>query len=453
MGGSSNWQKYIDLLEKKQVPEAARRWYVRRVEDFLAAYPGKKLNDISATEFESFFQALSQNGKLSDWQFKQTVDALQILFVDLVNSPIAKQIDWAYWKEASRSLQLNHPTLAVNYSVEDSLRNRHKALSSASDEQLDVLKQMTRLIRARHYSIRTEKSYIDWASRFFKFTQQKPLVDIKAGDVENFLSNLVIERKVSASTQNQALNAIVFLLTQVMERPREEFQFRHSKRPRRLPVVLSQREIQQLLSQLSGVYLLMSGLMYGTGMRLMECVRLRAKDVDFDYSQIIIRNAKGNKDRLVPLPDRYSDELKQHIERIRIQHTADIATGAGGVYLPEALSRKYPNADKEFIWQFIFPASRLAFDPRSGLLRRHHVHETTLQKAIRKAAIDSGIMKKVSSHALRHSFATHLLESGYDIRTVQELLGHADVNTTMIYTHVLNKPGIAVKSPADMLPQ
>ena len=448
----SNWQKYIELLETKQVPKPARRWYVYRIEHFLDAHPGKKLQDLSTAELESYFQALSRDRTLTDWQFKQAIDALRILLVDLSRTPIARQIDWDYWREASKSLEPGHPTRAVNASVDESLEESIRTHGSATTDHHDVLKQMIRLIRSRHYSIRTEQSYLGWVSRFFKFVQQKTLNAIQASDVEEFLSGLVIDRKVSASTQNQALNALVFLLTQVMGRPREEFDFKHSKRPKRLPVVLSQREVNRLLEQISGVYLLMAGLMYGTGMRLMECIRLRVKDVDFDYSQIVIRDAKGNKDRLVPLPDRYADELKHHIDHVEIQHKTDIVADAGGVFLPEALARKYPKPDKAFIWQYVFPASKLSFDPRSGVIRRHHIHETTLQKAIKKAADDSGIRKKVSSHALRHSFATHLLESGYDIRTVQSLLGHSDVNTTMIYTHVLNKPGVTVKSPADMLP-
>jgi integron integrase len=448
----SNWQKYIDLLETKQIPEAARRWYVFRVEQFLGANPGKKLQDLSSTELESYFQTLSRDRTLTDWQFKQVVDALRILLVDLSNVPVSHQFDWDYWSEASRPLEASHATLAGDDSVDESLNNRRQAAFPTSAERHDVLKEMVRLIRSRHYSIRTEQSYLDWVSRFFRFTQDKTLEAIQASDVEDFLSHLVAERKVSASTQNQALNAIVFLLTQVMGRPREEFQFKHPRRPRRLPVVLSQREVKTLLSHMSGVYLLMAGLMYGTGMRLMECIRLRVKDVDFDYGQIFIRDAKGNKDRVVPMPDCYVNELKRQIERIKIQHVEDITQGAGSVYLPEALSRKYPKADQEFIWQYAFPASKLSFDLCSGTLRRHHIHESTLQRAIRRAAVESGIRKKVSSHALRHSFAMHLLESGHDIRTVQELLGHSDVNTTMIYTHVLNKPGITVKSPADTLP-
>jgi len=448
----SNWQKYIDLLEKKQVPERARRWYVRRIEKFLDTYSNKKLGEISASEIENYLQSLSRTEQLHDWQFKQAVDALQILLFDLSDTAASREVDWNYWREAAQSLPRNHSTLAVDFSVDQMVEESIGTNRAISTEHRDVLQQTIRLIRLRHYSIRTERSYIDWIVRFFKFTGYKPLASLNADNVESFLSHLAVDKKVAASTQNQALNAIVFLLTKVLEKPREEFNFKHSKRPKRLPVVLSQAEVSRLLGHLSGIYLLMTGLMYGTGMRLMECVRLRVKDADFDYGQIIIRDAKGNKDRVVPIPERYQPALEQQIRSVAVQHKADIEAGANGVFLPNALARKYPGAGKELIWQYVFPAAKLSVDPRSTAVRRHHLHETTLQRAIKTAVKQSAIRKKISSHTLRHSFATHLLESGYDIRTVQELLGHSDVNTTMIYTHVLNKPGLAVKSPADMLP-
>jgi integron integrase len=267
-----------------------------------------------------------------------------------------------------------------------------------------------------------------------------------------FLEYLALRRKVAASTQNLALNALVFLFNQVLKKPLGDMgEFARAKRPRRLPVVLTRQEVESVLNCLNGIYQLMAGLLYGSGLRLMECLRLRVQDVDFGYRQIVVRNAKGGKDRIVPLPQRFSDPLKAHLEQRKTLHQDDLAKGFGEVYLPDALSRKYPNAIREWGWQYVFPSAKLSVDPRSGQTRRHHAHESGLQKAIKKAARQADISKRVSCHCLRHSFATHLLEAGYDIRTVQELLGHADVATTMIYTHVLNTPGVSVRSPADLL--
>ncbi|KKM73792.1 hypothetical protein LCGC14_1406920, partial [marine sediment metagenome] len=262
---------------------------------------------------------------------------------------------------------------------------------------------------------------------------------------------LTEEREVAASTQNQALNALVFLYEQVLKEPLGIIgEFTRAKRPKRLPVVLSREEVNRLLDALAGTHNLMAGLLYGGGLRLMECVRLRVKDVDFAQSQILIRSGKGQKDRITILPDRFQQPLKEHLALTRELYEKDIAEGLGGVYIWPSLARKYPNVGKEWIWQYVFPSNKLSVDPRSREVRRHHIHENGLHRAIKTAAVKVGLTKQMSSHVLRHSFATHLLENSYDIRTVQELLGHADVSTTMIYTHVLNKPGLAVKSPVDI---
>ena len=318
-------------------------------------------------------------------------------------------------------------------------------------DQRQALEQLVIEIRARHYSIRTEKTYLNWAVRFFAFCKSAQAGTAGAGQVQLFLQHLAVERQVSASTQNQALNALVFLFNNVFQSPLENLEFPRARRPKRLPVVLTCTEVGDLLGAMSGLYELMAGLMYGTGMRLMECVRLRVMDVDFGNRQIVIRDGKGKKDRVVPLPNRYTEALKAHIEQRQKLHRQDLAEGQGATYLPTALARKFPKASEEWIWQYVFASSRLSKDPRNGAVRRHHIHETSLQKAIGAAARLAKISKRVNSHALRHSFATHLLESGYDIRTVQELLGHADVSTTMIYTHVLNRPGVTVVSPVDQL--
>jgi len=307
-------------------------------------------------------------------------------------------------------------------------------------------------VRTRHYSYRTETSYLDWVRRFIAFHDYADPRELDApAAVKTYLDYLAVERDVAASTQNQALNALVFFYGQVLEKPVGEMEaFARAKRPRRLPEVMTRDEVERLLSKMSGVTGLMAGVMYGSGLRLMECVRLRIKDIDFAQHQIMVRDGKGQKDRVTMLPERFAPPLQEHLARVRSVYEQDLAQGTAGVYIWPALERKYPNAGKEWIWQYVFPAKGLSVDPRSGKVRRHHISENLVQKAVKEAAAQSAINKKISCHTLRHSFATHLLEARYDIRTVQELLGHADVATTMIYTHVLNRPGLSVKSPADI---
>jgi integron integrase len=297
---------------------------------------------------------------------------------------------------------------------------------------------------------------VDWCHRFLQFCNpggaDEP-VDTSAlaeADVERFLAHLATARNVSASTQNQALNALVYLFRRVLGRPLDEMQFRRAQRPPRVPVVLTRDEVRALLAALTDTPQLLARLLYGTGMRLMEGVRLRVGDVDFGNGRIIVRNGKGGKDRVVPLPTSLVGPLRAQLEQVRRLHEDDLAAGAGSVYLPHALARKSPNAPREWVWQYVFPSARLTTDPKAGVTRRHHLHEASFQKRVKAAGQAAGIAKRVNSHALRHSFATHLLEDGYDIRTVQELLGHKDVSTTMIYTHVMNRPGVLpVRSPVD----
>ncbi|MCU7853368.1 MAG: integron integrase [Candidatus Thiodiazotropha sp. (ex Monitilora ramsayi)] len=307
-------------------------------------------------------------------------------------------------------------------------------------------------IRIPDYATNTEKSYLGWINRFLRFHHDKHPCDTAESDVASFLEHLTLQRKVSGATQAQALNALVFFYARVLERPLGEIgPFKRPNKPRRLPTVLSPSEVNSLFRQLTGLNGLIIHLMYGTGMRVMEVARLRLLDLDFDYRRIIVRAGKGMKDRSVPMPELLVDALKAQIEVVKRQHDQDLASGYGSVYLPNALSRKYPNADKELRWQYLFPASRVAQDPRTGAIRRHHLHQSTVQKVVKRCAQAAGIQKRVTSHTLRHSLATHLLESGSDIRTVQELLGHADVSTTMIYTHVVGRGGKGVRSPLDRL--
>ena len=313
-----------------------------------------------------------------------------------------------------------------------------------------LLDQVREVIRVKHYSIRTEEAYVQWIKRFIFFHGKRHPREMGPMEIEAFLTDLAVRGKVAASTQNQALNALVFLYKEVLHIEPGEFSAVRAKRPERLPVVLTKAEASKLLAAMKpGTIGLMVRLLYGTGMRLMECVRLRVKDVMFEENQIAVRDGKGAKDRVTMLPSSVKAELETHLERVQLLHQSDLKTGGGEVYLPDALARKYPQAAREWGWQYVFPAVQLSRDPRSGRMRRHHASETSLQRALKEAVRLAGITKPASCHSLRHSFATRLLESGYDIRTVQELLGHKDVSTTQIYTHVMQKPGLGVRSPLD----
>jgi integron integrase len=318
-----------------------------------------------------------------------------------------------------------------------------------------LLDQVRQAIRRKHYSIRTEDAYENWIRRFIFFHMAKqgftrhPAQMWKL-EIESFLTDLAVNEKVAASTQNQALSALLFLYKEVLQIELDgKIQASRAKAPQHLPVVLSKAETHRLLAEMKGVHLLMSQVLYGCGLRLMECVRLRVKDLDFELHQIVVRDGKGEKDRVTLLPESLTADLQRHLRHVKLIHEDDLHAGFGRVYLPYALERKYPNAAHEWGWQWVFPASKRSLDPRSGIERRHHVDESGLQKSVRAAAKRAGLVKPVGPHTLRHCFATHLLEAGYDIRTVQELLGHKDLNTTMIYTHVLKRGPGAVRSPLD----
>jgi len=311
-----------------------------------------------------------------------------------------------------------------------------------------LLDRLRAEIRLRHYSIRTERSYCDWVKRYCYFHNLRHPNDMGAREITAFLSHLAVRENVAASTQNQALNALVFLYKHVLKRDPGEFRdIVRSKRPKKLPVVLSLHETARLLANLDGVQRIMGELMYATGIRIIELVRLRVKDIDFERNQIVVRDGKGEKDRVAPLPPELVIDLKKQIGSVRNLHANDLADGYGSVYLPFALAKKYPRAAKQFCWQYVFPSQRLSVDPRSGETRRHHVYESVMQKAIKTATRKAGIDKMVHAHSLRHSFATHLLEEGHDIRSVQELLGHKDVRTTQIYTHITQSGPQAIRTP------
>lgn len=314
-----------------------------------------------------------------------------------------------------------------------------------------LLDQVRALIRTMHYSIRTEEAYVNWIRRFILFHKKRHPSQMGKGEIEEFLTHLAVDRRVAASTQSQAKSALLFLYQKFLKLEVEWLKdVVAAKQPQRLPTVLTVEEARTLLSHMKGEAWLVASLLYGSGLRLMEACRLRVLDIDFAMRQITIRNGKGAKDRVTMLPESLIIPLKSHLELVRLQHQRDCDQGGGEVFLPFALDQKYPAAAREWKWQYAFPADGLSEDPRSGAVRRHHIDEQRVQRAVKQAAQDANIQKKVTPHTLRHSFATHLLQNGYDIRTVQELLGHKDIRTTQIYTHVLNRGGNAVLSPLDI---
>ena len=313
-----------------------------------------------------------------------------------------------------------------------------------------LLDQVRTVARLKHLSLKTEHAYVQQIKRFIFFHGKRHPNEMREDEIRTYLSHLAVDKHVAASTQNVALAALLFLYRDVLKIQLERIEnIERARMPTRKPVVFTKQEANDVLRNLSGVYFLIGGLMYGSGLRLMECLRLRVKDVDFLYDQVWVRHGKGAKDRVTPLPMRLKEPLRKHLLKVKLLHQFDLQEGFGSVELPYAFERKAKEADRQWIWQYVFPAARRSIDPRTGIERRHHLMDSAIQKAVQRAVTMAQIPKRGTCHSLRHSFATHLLEAGYDIRTVQELLGHKDVRTTMIYTHVLNKGGRGVRSPLD----
>jgi len=437
------WEAYRACAEENRVAQDRSRYFLRWARDFVDFMPEKRLKARSAEDIKSFLTSLSQREGIASWQVRQAEHALRILYeIFLPAYSPEKPVPTKPGKSLpAQKVEAKAPCF------------RDRVLPGEVERRFPLLVERLKTeMRTRHYSYRTETSYLDWMRRFIAFHNYADPQGIDpAVAVKEYLEYLALKREVSASTQNQALNALVFFYGQVLRKAIGEMgEFARAKRPQRLPEVLTRDEVEGLLSGMEGVTKLMAGLLYGGGLRLMECVRLRVKDVDFARSQIMVRDGKGQKDRITMPPERFAALLKEHLGRVKAIFEQDLALGTADVYLWPALARKYPNAGKEWIWQYVFPSRSMAVDPRSGKTRRHHMDENLVQKAVKKAAAAAGVNKRVGCHTLRHSFATHLLEAHYDIRTVQELLGHANVATTMIYTHVLNRPGLTVKSPADL---
>ena len=443
------WGRYAEKLFKNRIKGHNAEWHMRRAQAFVYGLNGLKLSKVDSAYLDAHLDDLGRKVELKDWQLRQVVSALRILLVEMVRLDWPATYDWEGRLSACLDLAPSHPTLAREIPLDTSSRGRSERgdLDAGTLAQIERIKEV---VRVRGMSIRTEKTYVDWAKRFAGYCGGCfPEDGLK---VRDYLEYLALVRKVAPATQAQALNALVFLYGQVLEVELGDLgAYRRPVQKRRLPVVLSRAETSLLLKEMQSHYALMASLLYGAGMRLMECIRLRVKDMDFGNGYIMVVDGKGGKDRRVPFPERLVADFQRHLEKVKLQHEADLKAGYGAVFIPEALGRKYPNACREWGWQYVFPATRISTDPRTDVKRRHHINENGLQKAIKTAAAKAGISKRVTCHTLRHSFATHLLAGGADIRTVQELLGHADVSTTMIYTHVLNRPGLKSGSPLDLL--
>lgn len=450
------WNDYEQAVLDEGVGKDALQWYLKHVARYLKATSGVRLREQVGEDACYFLIRSLVKFNLKEYVYTQMVDAVRILFQKVVKAPWAQEFPWKEWKEP----HLNFPDKMELYADEREEPWRPSVSRESFRDEVqgfrarEVFKnhfdKLSAEIRKKHYSIRTERSYEEWVARFIVFNDYKDPFLLCARNVTEYMDYLATVRRVAASTQNQALCSLVFFWKHVLGMELGELgTFEYAKMPKRMPVVLTKKEVDGVLCRLDGSYSLMAGLLYGSGLRLMECVRLRVKDIDFDTKQIMVRDGKGEKDRVTMLPDKYHEPLRIHLVKVKELFEKDRQAGIGDVYIWPSLARKYPNIGKEWGWQYVFPAADYSTDPRSGRVRRHHVNEQSLQKRVKEVARQAGIVKDVGCHALRHTFATQLLEGGYDIRTVQELLGHADVSTTMIYTHVLNRPGLVVRSPAD----
>jgi len=433
------WSRFRVFLDARGIPSERHKWYVKWCQSFIDAFPEVSLRDRQVNHVRVFLRNLSTSASVKGWMLQQADDAMRLLCYDYLHLPWASS-----WPDLDAPPMPSAPPPKRHGRLN---QWRKSLLEQYSGPWSDALH---REIRIRHYSPRTEEAYRFWIARLLHFCRTNDPADIGEADIRRFLSDLAEHKQVSVSTQRQALNAVAFVFGQVLGRELGDFSdFDRARKPKKVPVVLSVGEVRQLLDQLDGPVGIICHLLYGAGLRLMESLRLRVKDVDFQQGLLLVRDGKGRKDRRTMLPERCRTVLQEHLEEVRALHKKDLNDGMGEVWLPPALARKSPGAGTEWCWQYVFPATRLSVDPETAKIRRHHLHETVVQKAVRDACLAAGIAKPATPHTLRHSFATHLLEAGYDIRTVQELLGHSDVKTTMIYTHVLNRPGVAVKSPLD----
>jgi integron integrase len=439
-----------------RVPEKTLYWWSVHLERFLkfCRSAGAESSEIPEVAARLFLESLPVGGSAQDFAREQARMALDVLRGEMVG--------WSWGEDrygrvgpkfrlkansAGLTTEDTENTEGLVSTKQEVILNEGKVIG----QNRESWEAMRRALRVRHYALRTEESYLHWVARFLDWVERGGGDLEQAGEheVRGFLEELAVARGVAAATQNQAFSALLFFFSAVLKRPLEKVDALRAKRTTRLPVVLSREEVKRLLGGMEGTMSLIGRLLYGTGMRMMEAIRLRVKDVDFDRGQVIVREGKGSKDRVVMLPETLREPLREHLERVRILFQEDRAAGLPGVWLPGAYGVKDPKAGERWEWQWVFPSKSVGKDPRSEERRRHHVHDNGVGKALSVAVRRAGIAKKITAHTLRHSFATHLLEGGADIRTVQELLGHSDVSTTMIYTHVLSRPGVGVRSPLD----
>lgn len=452
-------QGYFEVLEETGVPEKVRPFFAHWVRQFFNCNPGKSRRSLGAAELQSFLENLRKNVAIMDWQVTQAEQALILYyeqFRGIALSDISNISERGSQQQPAGNQEVTQPrtvppprriapTLSVPEPPQPSHPDRCVNMSALHDAVQKALK-------IEHYALKTEKSYWQWIRRFVIYHHNRKPSSMDAPEIHAFLSYLALNEGVAASTQNQALNAIVFLYKKVLKKDVGDFSdFPRARMGKRLPVVCSREEVQRLFHHTDGVEGTVVRLLYGTGMRIMEALRLRVQDISFDRNEITVRGGKGNKDRRVPFPAALRNELHAQLDWRKELFEQDKAENNHEVELPGALARKYPSAPYDWKWQYVFPADKFSTDPRSGRVRRHHLHEIRIQRAVKKAAQAAEITTRITPHTLRHCFATHLLEAGQDIRTVQELLGHADVKTTMIYTHVLNKGPLGVVSPLDTL--
>jgi integron integrase len=442
------WARFSIGLLQRGVVAGKHSFHVAWVRKFLGYIRPRKIEQAEREQVEGFLAVLMEENK-AGWQVEQANRALELFCQEVVPLDWAER-DWPATPSAADGLdrspaQVPRPPLEGKR-VE--MLGRRVDTGEVDEGGKEFLELVRERLRVERYAYRTEQTYLDWTRRFLIFCGGPE--GFSEREMEEYLSYLTVIRRMSASGQNQALNALQFVFRHVLKRgPKALDAVQRASYSRKIPVVLSREEVRQLLEELSGTALLMAQLMYGAGLRVMECVRLRVKDVDFGNSYIVVREGKGGKDRIAPLPVKVVEPLRGHLREVRKRWEKDDALGVAGVFLPDAMAVKYPNAGREWGWFWLFPSDQLSEDPRSDTLRRHHLHAGSIQHAVRLASKRAGLVKPVSPHTLRHSFATHLLEGGTDIRTVQELLGHSDVSTTMIYTHVLNRPGVSAGSPLD----